>query len=147
MLVTPLFTQYVLAEPYENSRNHQATDTDIEWGDSYVEDTEHELITQQRKNRDREEDGHSLAHSVLFYLPNRIFDVLDIVRARVKVGPGFGAGVRVTDVGELYLGSYASVFAGLPGPRQQPAIPIPAGIESRGGVKVSVLDGTVGKGV
>jgi hypothetical protein len=62
------------------------------------------------------------------------------------VGPGFGAGLRITDAGELYLGAYTGVFAGLPGPRQEVGVPIPVGLESRVGAKLSVLDGTTGIG-
>ena len=35
-------------------------------------------------------------HPILCYLPNRIFDMLDIVRLRLRVGPGISIGARVT---------------------------------------------------
>jgi hypothetical protein len=86
---------------------------------------------------------HGVGHKLLFYVPNRIFDVLDIVRARVRVGPGLAVGARVTKLTDIFLGSYAAVFVGLPGPRQAPCVPWPAGIESRTGLAASVADATV----
>jgi len=86
---------------------------------------------------------HSTAHKILLYLPNRVFDVLDVVRARLRVGPGFAVGARVTKLTDVFLGSYASVFAGLPGPRPKPGIPWPVGVESRSGLAASVADATV----
>lgn len=73
-------------------------------------------------------------HKLLFYLPNRVCDVFDVVRARVRVGPGFALGARVTKYGEISVHAYTSVFAGLHGPRTEPRIPWPVGIESRAGV-------------
>lgn len=88
-------------------------------------------------------DGHSIGHKLLLYVPNRIFDVLDIVRARVRLGPGLAIGARVTKLTDVYMGSYASVYAGLPGPRQTPKIPWPVGLESRSGLAASVADATI----
>jgi hypothetical protein len=82
-------------------------------------------------------------HKLLCYIPNRIFDVFDIVRARARLGPGMAVGARVTKYTDLFLGSYASVYLGLPGPRQTPRIPWPGGLESRSGLAASVADGTV----
>ncbi len=77
-----------------------------------------------------------MGRALLFYLPNRIFDAFDIVRLRGRIGPGIAAGVRVTKGIEAYLGAYQSIWAGLPGPRTQPGIPWPLGVEGAGGVKV-----------
>jgi hypothetical protein len=86
---------------------------------------------------------HGFGHTLLLYIPNRIFDVLDIVRARVRLGPGIAVGVRATKWTDIFLGSYASACVGLPGPRRTPRIPWPGGIESRSGLAASVADGTV----
>lgn len=80
------------------------------------------------------------SHPILMYVPNRIFDLLDIFRIRVRVGPGIAVGVRATKPGSIFFGSYETVFAGLPGPRGEADIPVPAGLEVRGGVQASVLD-------
>jgi hypothetical protein len=89
-----------------------------------------------------EERDHSLGHKALLYFPNRIFDVIDFVRVRVRVGPGFAVGARVTKLTDVFFGSYVSAYAGLPGPRQCPMVPLPVGLESRSGVAVSVVDAT-----
>lgn len=81
---------------------------------------------------DANADG--FVHKILFYLPNRVCDVFDLARARVRVGPGFAIGARVTKYGELSANAYASIFVGLHGPRTEPRIPWPIGIESRAGV-------------
>lgn len=86
---------------------------------------------------------HGFGHTLLLYLPNRVFDVFDIVRARVRLGPGIAIGFRVTKLTDLFLGSYASVYLGLPGPRQEPQLPRLAGLESRSGLAASVADATV----
>lgn len=91
------------------------------------------------------DDGGAVdvGHKVLMYIPNRIFDLVDIVRVRARVGPGMAVGVRATSVADLYFGAYTSVFAGLPGPRMGREIPIPAGLETKSGVEASVADATL----
>lgn len=78
-------------------------------------------------------------HPVLMYIPNRIFDVLDLVRARVRVGPGFTVQARVTDAADVVLGAHATVFAGIPGPRGRPRVNLPIGLETFAGAEVSVV--------
>jgi hypothetical protein len=78
-------------------------------------------------------------HPVLMYIPNRIFDILDIVRLRVRVGPGLAVGARATEAVDLNLGAYTSIFAGLPGPRGRPRLNLPIGIENYAGAEVSVV--------
>lgn len=91
----------------------------------------------------KDQQRHSFGHKLLFYIPNRIFDVFDLVRARVRVGPGMAIGARATKLTDLYMGSYASVYVGLPGPRQKPTIPWPVGVETRSGLAASLADATV----
>jgi len=54
-----------------------------------------------------ESSGKSFGHRLLFYIPNRIFDVFDLVRARVRVGPGLAVDARVTKYGDLYAAATA----------------------------------------
>ena len=95
---------------------------------------------------DDEGGGHGTLHTVLLYLPDRLFDLLDIVRARVRVGPGVAVGARATEYADAFAGSYASLFVGIPGPRGKPKINWPFGLESNTGVEVSVADATTGMG-
>lgn len=85
------------------------------------------------------EEGRSFLVGALLYLPNRLFDALDIFRARLRVGPGFGVGVRVTKPLSAEVGSYATIFAGLPGPRGKPTISLPVGAELYSGVQASIV--------
>jgi hypothetical protein len=78
----------------------------------------------------------SAVRVILTYIPNRIFDVLDIVRLRARVGPGIAARVRATEVLDAGLGSYVSLFAGPRGPRQEVRIPWPMGVESFTGIEL-----------
>lgn len=85
----------------------------------------------------------SSAHVVLMYLPNRLLDLLDVGRLRGRLGPGTAVGVRATDWVDLYLGAYTSLFAGLPGPRMEPKVPIPVGLETKSGVEAGPWDATL----
>lgn len=91
--------------------------------------------------------SYSVLHRVLCYIPNRAMDIVDIVRLRARVGPGVAVGARATKVADVFVGTYASVFAGLPGPRLRRAPRLPAGMESLSGVGVSLADATTGGGV
>lgn len=84
---------------------------------------------------------------VALYIPNRVFDLLDIVRARVRVGPGVAVGLRATELADLFLGTYGSVWAGIHGPRGDATIPWPVGFESKSGLEASVADMTVEGGI
>jgi len=86
-----------------------------------------------------ESSGKSFGHRLLFYIPNRIFDVFDLVRARVRVGPGLAVDARVTKYGDLYAGGYSTLFIGIHGPRTEPRIPWPIGFEARAGIKATSL--------
>ncbi len=91
-----------------------------------------------------EKKKKGIGHRILFYIPNRAFDVFDIVRARIRVGPGIAVDARVTKYGDVFAGGYTSFFVGIPGPRTKPRIPWPVGIESRAGVGVTAIaDATV----
>jgi hypothetical protein len=81
----------------------------------------------------------SFGHRLLFYIPNRILDVFDPIRARVRVGPGLAVDARVTKYGDLYAGSYSTLFVGVHGLRTEPGIPWPIGFESRAGIKATSI--------
>jgi hypothetical protein len=77
-----------------------------------------------------------MGHVILAYLPNRIFDLFDLARVRVRLGPGVGAGVRATQLIDVNAGLYTAFFAGLRGPRQQVMVPWPFGVETLTGVEL-----------
>ena len=100
-----------------------------------------EAQPEEAKDEDDDHDeGRGLGRRLLFYVPNRIFDVFDLVRARVRVGPGLAVGVRATELADVNLGAYTTLYAGLPGPRGKPRIPLPIGVEVYAGAEVSVVD-------
>lgn len=105
------------------------------------------IVSWGDEQKEEKEEEHSLGHKVLFYLPNRVFDLCDMARLRLRVGPGLAAGIRVTEPVSAYVGSYVSVFAGLPGPRQAPKIPFPIGIESYNGATLSFVHIATGAGL
>ncbi|MDA3925922.1 MAG: hypothetical protein PF904_14595 [Kiritimatiellae bacterium] len=88
------------------------------------------------------DEGHSAIHKIAMYIPNVVLDLFDVVRLRARVGPGIAADVRATKLASVFVGSYDSVYAGLPGPRNRPKPKLPIGLESRNGVQVSVIDAT-----
>lgn len=89
---------------------------------------------------DGKRDERSVFGHVLFYIPNRLLDLIDIVRLRVRVGPGFGFSVRATKAVQLNISSYATVYAGLPGPRQRRTPRMPIGLETYSGLALSLLE-------
>jgi hypothetical protein len=92
-------------------------------------------------------ESHGVLHKIALYIPNRILDVFDVVRLRVRVGPGFAVDARATKVASAFVGSYVSAYVGLPGPRNRRLPKLPIGLESRNGVQASVVDATVSGGI
>ncbi len=92
------------------------------------------------KEEVKENRGESSTLStVLLYLPNRVFDLLDIFRLRVRVGPGIAAGFQITKPVRLRLGAHSSVWVGLPGARQRRSFPWPAGFQANARAAASVF--------
>ncbi len=77
-----------------------------------------------------------LAWTIVAYLPNRLFDLCDIVRLHARVGTGFAVGARVTRALPVFVGDFRAVWVGLPGPRGRPVLPLPAGAEGQKGLEV-----------
>ncbi|MFI5317541.1 MAG: hypothetical protein ACHQ6T_17705 [Myxococcota bacterium] len=74
-----------------------------------------------------------VAWMVLMYLPNRVFDLTDIVRVQVRAGPGWAFGVRATRALPLFIGGYDGTWLGMPGPRGRASVPLPFGTASQSG--------------
>jgi len=71
---------------------------------------------------------------VLAYLPNRLFDLCDIVRLHVRVGDGVAVGARATRFLPVFIGDYSVFWVGLPGPRGRASMPLPMGMEAQKGL-------------
>jgi hypothetical protein len=71
------------------------------------------------------------AIAVVKYVPNRVFDALDLVRLRVRLGPGNAFVLRAGSRLEYFRGGYRCGFVGLPGPRRGPWPRLPVGLEGR----------------
>jgi len=82
-------------------------------------------------------------HTALWYIPNRISDLFDIVRARLRLGPGLAVGARFTDAAIWNAGGYSSVFIGIPGPRRARVFNWPVGVETMRGDVFPPFDGSV----
>lgn len=82
------------------------------------------------------------AHKIIWYVPNRLLDLVDIFRIRLRVGPGLSLNVRVTDYADIFAGTYYTAFIGLPGPRLQPDVRWPWGLEYEKGLKLMGVDAT-----
>lgn len=89
-----------------------------------------------------EPESHGIGHRLLFWLPNRVFDVLDLVRLRIRIGPGWTLSARATELVDVNLGAHKTIYVGLRGPRGMPTIPWPFGREDFSGVEISAADGT-----
>ena len=85
---------------------------------------------------------HSLGHKLLLYLPNRFLDLVDIMRFRLRAGPGLAADARITMYAANFIGQYNTIYAGLPGPRRAPVLPRPVGREVWKGLMVMDVDAT-----
>lgn len=77
--------------------------------------------------------GSASASKVLKYVPNRLFDLSDVVRMQVRLGPGWALGVRATEFVPFFIGGYKATWLGIPGPRGRPKVPFPLGLDSSGG--------------
>jgi len=71
-------------------------------------------------DEEEEEEEQSTLATVLLYIPNRIFDLFDMVRAGVNVGPGLGLDVRATKWAKVQLISDTSVGVGFQSLRHLP---------------------------
>ncbi len=89
---------------------------------------------------EEEESSPGVWHSIVWYLPNRVLDFLDIFRARVRVGPGLAANARITDLADAYIGEYHTWYLGLPGPRMGQELGWFAGEEQEKGIKFLGVD-------
>jgi len=96
----------------------------------------------QEAREDRFDQSKTVSHRLLFYLPNRVADALDTVRARVRIGPGLAVSARATKIASIFFGAYTSAYIGLPGPRGRAEFPKIAGEDSMSGAQLIVVQST-----
>lgn len=99
-------------------------------------------VMRARVEPSRTSGSHSAGHQILWYIPNRVIDMVDIFRFRVRVGPGLSGNLRVTNLANIYGGRYHTAFIGLPGPRMGPELRYPAGLEQERGLLFMGVDAT-----
>lgn len=87
-------------------------------------------------------ESKSVWHQILWYVPDRALDLVDIFRLRARVGPGLAGNIRVTNLANVYGGRYHAVFLGLPGPRMGDELRSPAGLEQERGLLFMGVDAT-----
>ncbi len=104
-------------------------------------------ITKPKPPKEEKVKSRGLVHRLILWAPNRVLDVFDIMRVRIRFGPGLGLGVRATKYVAVFAGSYTTIYAGLPGPRCRRMPRSPVGLESYNGAKASVVDLTVDGGI
>jgi len=110
------------------------------------DDDDEESVVEEVVEVDDDDDRGVLWH-ILLYIPNRVFDVFDIVRLRLRLGPGLQIGARATEILDVNIGTYAAIWVGLHGPRGKPSIPWPVGVETFTGLEVSAAEGSIEGGV
>ena len=89
-----------------------------------------------------EQKKHGIGHKMLFYIPNRVLDLVDIFRLRAKVGSGISGSLQLTSVASFYAGTQNTVYAGLPGPRCAQQKTRPWGREKQKGIILFGVDAT-----
>ena len=59
--------------------------------------------------------GSGLVDIILYYVPNRVLDLVDIGRVSIGIGCGWGFNVRATELLELGYGQYSTTRFGMKG--------------------------------
>jgi hypothetical protein len=81
----------------------------------------------------QEKESRGFLTGVLMYLPDRVFDLFDVAKAGVNVGPGIGVQLKATDAAQVTAMTRTSVGAGLETLRHSPVY---VGAEASAGVSV-----------
>ena len=142
-MILPLVQQTACAA-VQDSRQNPAADTILLAQETPQQPAPVPANEGQKREQAAQSGKKGVKHPILMYLPNRFFDLMDIFRLRLRVGPGISAGVRATKPVSAFAGFHSTLFIGLPGPRGNTEIPFPVGLESRGGAQASFADLTTG---
>ena len=118
------YSSLVLAEDLSSDYQLQYAQSDLDLGSEYSDynkekykrDSHGKIIG---KNSNSRSPNHDTAVSVLLFIPNRILDILDILRFDIGVGPSVGGVVRITPYGQAGVRFLmpVSIRAGLRGRR------------------------------
>lgn len=73
------------------------------------------VVVQQQVETVTTTKRSSFLDQVLFYIPNRALDLVDIGRLSIGVGPGFDANIRATELATVGLGQYETTRFGMKG--------------------------------
>jgi hypothetical protein len=84
----------------------------------------------------------SIGHRLLYYIPNRLLDIVDVFRLRARLGPGLAASARATEYISFFGGTYNTVYGGLPGARSPEKWRSPVGFERYKGIVFFGVDAT-----
>lgn len=101
VLIIFLFSSYIQADEKLNSTSNS---NGLNLGNEYEEYGKERYGKGGGRSNSRSsgvKEKRSLATNVLLYIPNRILDLLDIIRIDVGVGPSAGAVVRITPYGQV----------------------------------------------
>ncbi len=89
----------------------------------FADDEYYDEDYQYEEQEDEPKEGHSVLHKVVMWLPNRILDIIDIIKFDVGVGPAFGVTARATKYGNVALRAVpVSARVGLMGRRLPVAV-------------------------
>jgi len=69
---------------------------------------------------EEDEEEQSVLSTALLYIPNRIFDLFDVARLGVNVGPGLGIDLRATKWAKVIFATDTSVGVGFQSLRHLP---------------------------
>lgn len=75
-----------------------------------------------------------------WYVPNRLLDLADIFRLRLKFGWGLSGSARATDNAAFFAGKHSVAYIGLPGARSTGGLRSPLGYENQHGLVVAGVD-------
>ena len=84
----------------------------------------------------------SWGHRIVWYVPNRVLDISDMLRLRFRYGTGWAGHFRLGEPISAFGGSYKTRYVGFPGPRYPDRLKTYYGREEYKGLVLSLVDAT-----
>lgn len=109
---------------------------------AYAHESEYVTPRHVAEKKKKQEPKPSWGHRILWYVPNRVLDVTDIVRCRIRVGKGWAATLRMSEPVSSFAGSYKTHYIGFPGPRYPKRVKGFYGREEYKGLQFGLADAT-----